>query len=283
MTINSEDKEINDLIDSCVDFEDNDKLLKLYYDNSDNLKLKLNIENKLIKINEKLVKKRVGKYARIIKDRSSFDEFDMLAEGEMGLLTAIRKFDLSKDSRLSTYATWWIDQRISRAIIDQSSEVRIPVHYQEKINKMNKLKSKNLSYARISEELEIPLAEVEKMEKIYYEFSNVISYDGYQKNETDSLDNFINQDSALNVCQYGNTEKYINDKINHDEIHYLMHDTLRPKEIEILSVRYGLIDGEEHTLEQIGKAYGVTRERIRQIQVKAERKLKEKIINLRGF
>ena len=240
-----------------------------------------NARQRLIQANLRLVVSIAKRYAH---RTTQMGILDLIQEGNIGLSKAVDKFDYRKGFKFSTYATWWIRQAITRALADQSRTVRIPVHMIENISKYTQVKRRlmqELGREALAEEIAIEMGTtVEKIYNIQKISQEVISLEAPLMEDSDeaTLSDLIKDDKNLSPTQSAELA------LLKEKIREILVD-LAAREQEILKLRFGLEDGVTHTLEEVGKKFGVTRERIRQIEAKAIEKIKghSKAEELRGY
>lgn len=260
-----------------TDYHDNFELIKDYRDQDLTNKEKEDVRDQIWFVNKRLVHKVAFHYYKTHTIGSMSLE-DLIVEGFLGLDKAIDKFDPSLGYEFSTYAVWWIKQCIDRATKDEAYSVRLPVHTQESMAKLAKLERENLTDDQIIEQMSISKSTLHDLRTNRAVFQNMVSINikiGSEEDGNTSLEDFL---SYSNDFMHDDDEQSPEDlalKVDEaEDISKMLHTELNTREEEILRMRFGFNSQEPMTLEEVGKKFGITRERVRQIEEKALKKLK---------
>ncbi|MBU7217644.1 sigma-70 family RNA polymerase sigma factor [Staphylococcus gallinarum] len=237
----------------------------------------------IINSNQKLVMKIASRYSNSIVG-SIIDKEDLISSGNLGLYKAIQKFDISKGYKFSTYATWWIKQKITRDIADKKLTIRLPVHIIEKLNKLNTV-YKAYSDIPQSELIQLGMKELNVSKEKFFEllyidnqFNKSLTSLASSTNEAGDtqISDFVRSEHSLYDVEEKTPERLITQKIFKDEMESVFKEILTDKQIDIVKRRIGW-EREAETLEEIGSSYKLTRERIRQIEANSMKKLRKKL------
>lgn len=232
--------------------------------------------------NIKLVWSRVKKYSGRYKHK--LDEEDLVQYGIIGLIEAVKKFDLNREAKFITYAVWWIDQKILRSIADYGFTVRLPVHYFEQVNKMLRIlrQNPNATKQEIFNLVKDEGMNRERFEEIFMIIENIMSLT--------SLNTLVGEgeDTELGDLKVDDLSPTVEEEVEYMQLKEIINsvlDSLTERQKDVIELRFGLKDGIEMTLEEVGIKYNLTRERIRQIEVKALKRLRNssRINNLSDF
>ena len=290
---NNEDDFFDDIEDSeefnnikSVDLTtkvDSYELNDIYFSKLKENQLDSEIITQIINSNQKLVMKIASRYSNSIVG-SIIDKEDLISSGNLGLYKAIQKFDISKGYKFSTYATWWIKQKITRDIADKKLTIRLPVHVIEKLNKLNTV-YKTYSDIPQSELIQLCMKELNVSKEKFFEllyidnqFNKSLTSLASSTNEAGDtqISDFVRSEHSLYDTDEKTLERIITQKIFKDEMESVFKEILTDKQIDIVKRRIGW-EREAETLEEIGSSYKVTRERIRQIEANSMKKLRKKL------
>ncbi len=273
--------DIQSLTNRKHSYEANTKMIQDYNSTMDE-----EVYSDIVTTNLRLVYKEANKLENWMKHKLSYE--DLVHEGIFGLMKAIRKFDPALGNQFSTYAIWWIRQAIFRAICDKGSTVRIPVHMIEQVNKLRKVERQSMINENtinkkfVCETLDITMEKYEQLKVIENNFFKMSSLNGIVSEEASDTEliEFISNDHVeilgIEVGEFDDPILMIEKNDAKNKLYSALGE-LKEKEKDIIMQRYGLVDGQEKTLEEVGKLYGVTRERIRQIEKKAMGRLRHRI------